>query len=323
MVTTKKIESYKKQMIPQSSYYVESYPAFPTYCCNAYSVRKIEKFLIDPYDILPTKMVLQSPGGINSITEFDDNEMELINPMEEHKIDHVGLSYILSDIIDEGLLDMIIVDLLAWGITKICNTITNPTLETTTENFCRRAFDYCTHEEELDLDWIFTDEILANIFAEGLSEGEGTEVNSQNYIRLGFPTKAFPNIPEEKWESTIDNLYLRLSSYFICTQEEFKYLLLPTYTIKGLSYQPKIDWKDGSSKQFMRAVFLELFPEQALRFPKGNSSHPCFQYNHSSIPLNKNKEKIADADRKTVKGIISGCYEALGLKKPNINLASD
>lgn len=146
----KNIESNKKQMMPHSSYYVESYPAFTTYCCNAYSVRKIEKFLIDPYDILPTKMVLQSPGGINSITEFDDNEMELINPMEEHKIDHVGLSYILSGIIDEGLLDMIIDDLLAWGITEICNTITNPTLETTTENFCHRAYFSTKAEDFLD-----------------------------------------------------------------------------------------------------------------------------------------------------------------------------
>lgn len=316
-----------KQPVP---YYIESYPVYPTfYFDESLCLSRVEKFLIDPMDTLPRKVVLQFTFGENSIQELEDYPTLFTTGKTPNKISPYKLLELFYSIHNgEDEIRSLVDDLKWWGITQVSNDISNETIDIDT--FSQNVCDFCQKEEDLDSRWYYSNNVLAQFFdSNDSSDNSSIEENipetpvqiTKEYERLGFPTMGFGDIPLGEQSRLVEALYIQLCSYISNTLEEFKYLLLPSYKYE-FNYQPRIIWHT-STKQFMRAVFKYLFPEDVYK------KNDCYCYIKEkgaapiSIRLNNNLEKISQTDEIKVKGIISNCYKAVGLQQPITKLSTD
>lgn len=320
-----------KQPFP---YYIESYPAYPTYLFHGLGVYRIEKYLIDPMGKSPKMVVLQSFSGVNRIEELVDDPILFTANKALDTIDHYELCEVIASInYGEGELESLLGDLIGWRITTVRNGFSDSHETIDIESFCQRVYDYCQTEEELDIWWNYKDEVLAQFFAKNDStENCATEKDSseapisaqETFEKLGFPTSGFNDIPSDLQPQLVDALYSQLSAYITTSIEEFNYLLLPTYK-KEFANQPKIRWHT-SSQQFMRAVFSRLFPKDVVKSEEKTCCY-CFIKkkgdNPKPIKLNNNLEKITDSDKNKVVEIIRNCYSTIGIERKSIKLSCE
>lgn len=310
-------------------YYIETEPVFTTYLINSTgNVERVVKFLNDPTDEFPRKVVCCNTTGLVSIVDYDSDKVQMfaVKPDAKDVVPHNDLADVIECITPEteAFLYFMIDDLHEWGITKVRNDSVfdgEPTF-IDVDTFCHRAYDYC-QGDDIDPHWAYTEEIVNEFFkkeesaTEPLSnvehKDESSKIIQSKYVKMGFPSNAFGEIPIEKHRDIVEALHSQLSQYMTCSLEDFCYLMLPEATTSANS-QPYIHWNTGTM-QFMRAVFKELYPKKVL---SDKSKKNCYKFlnkdKYLPIDLTKNLDKISDDDIKEAKKIVYTCKKSIGLE---------